>query len=241
MTNKKEIQRKADELIGHIFQWLAVLGAKHLEVGYPSVHGADLDITGPLAIARQAPIGITLAVWARCNEAGISAALEILAEAKQATPCLRIMGDSKFLFGDASGERYEQAKALAIAAVRQAKIGLANSGRPATIKFCPENLGNKEADPNRLIEAFREIAAAGADVIDLADAGDKYVQPVIFSGMMAKFAASLPASVAIMAFCHDGLNMIKPAGIVDEAHYKDGGLTMLRKAIFYGQLGAVRG
>lgn len=189
-THEKEI----------IFKKLIELGVQGIEVGFSGA--SDMDFEACSYLANIAPDNVVISGLARAVKSDI----DKVAQAIKNAPKPRI---HTFIAMNPTGLEHvlkkslSEVKQIAIDAVTYAKSVLPPDGE---VQFSVEHFGDCRENLDEVIEALKDIAAAGAKIINLPNTVERF-RPMEYINMVAKVRNALPEDVVIAVHCHNDLGM----------------------------------
>ena len=173
---------------------LEKLGVDVIEAGFPASSAGDAEAVAAVASSCRTAVVCALARMRR----------EDIDEAAKALACAAHPRIHVFL---ACSDIHLERK-LHIAreeALRRIRDGVAYAKTLCDdVQFSPEDA--TRSDPDFLLEAVREAAAAGATTVNIPDTVG-YAMTEEFAALIRRVRAALPENVAVSVHCHDDLGM----------------------------------
>lgn len=183
-----------------IFNKLIELGVQGIEVGFSGA--SDMDFEACKYLADRAPNNVVISGLARAVKSDI----DKVAQAIKNAPKPRI---HTFIAMNPLGLEYvlkkplSEVKKIAVDAVKYAKSVLPAHGE---VQFSVEHFGDCRENLDEVIEAVKEIADAGAKIINLPNTVERF-RPMEYIEMVRKMREALPEDVVVAVHCHNDLGM----------------------------------
>lgn len=186
-----------------VFNKLVELNVNGIEVGFPGA--SDMDYEACQRLAKIAPKNVVISALARCVKTDIRKAIDAIKDA----PIPRIhvfLALSPFHMKYVLNKTPEEAKEIAIRAVKYAKEELLKVNKNGQVQFSAEHFGDSEENIDFVIGTLKEVVKAGADVINLPNTVERYrIKPLV--DMVNKVYEALPKDITIAVHHHNDLGM----------------------------------
>jgi len=191
----------AEKLI--VFDKIADLGIKAVEIGFPASSQMDFDSCATLA--DKAPEDVRVSVLARCHKGDIDRALEVIRHAK--LPRVHtFITLSPFHMEYVLNKKPDNVAHSAIEAVKYISSNIYNINKNADIEFSVEHFGDCFDNLDFVIEVLKEIVKCGATTINLPNTVERY-RPKRILDMIKKVQDALDKNVTISVHNHNDLGM----------------------------------
>ncbi len=183
-----------------IFNKLLALGVQGIEIGFPAA--SEMDFEASSQLAQMTPETVVASVLARCNKADIARAAEAVKHAKR--PRIHT-----FIAMNPLGLEYVLKKdiktvtQIAVDAVKYAKSLFPAHGQ---VQFSVEHFGDCRENLPEVIDAIKQVVAAGADIINLPNTVERF-RPREFTDMVEQVQAAIGDKALISVHCHNDLGM----------------------------------
>ena len=186
-----------------IFDKIVSLGIPAVEIGFPA--SSDMDFESCRLLTLKADEKTKVSVLARANRNDIDKALEVIKDSKNAR-LHTFITLSPFHMEHVLNKKPDEARELAIEAVKYAKENIEKNNINADIEFSVEHFGDCKDNLDFVIETLKEVVKAGATTINLPNTVERY-RPKTFVDMVKKVKDSLPDNVTISVHNHNDLGM----------------------------------
>ena len=183
-----------------IFNELVKLGVQAIEVGFSG--SSDMDFEACQRLAEISPDNVVISGLARAVEGDIIKVADAIKQAER--PRIHtFIAMSPFNMKYVLKKAPEDIRRIAVEAVSFAKSLMGERGE---VQFSVEHFGDCRENLGFVIDSLQEIAAAGANVLNLPNTVER-TRPMEFVQMVSEVRKAIPENVIIAVHCHNDLGM----------------------------------
>lgn len=186
-----------------IFDKIAQLGIKAIEIGFPA--SSQMDFEACSKLADYAPEDIKVSVLARAHKGDIDRALEAIKNSKNAR-LHTFITLSPFHMEHVLNKEADEVAKIAIEAVSYASSQIKKINKDFDIEFSVEHFGDCFENLDFVIDVLLKIVESGATTINLPNTVERY-RPKKFVEMVEKVRNALPKNITISVHNHNDLGM----------------------------------
>lgn len=183
-----------------IFELIQALKIPVVEAGFPA--SSEMDFMTVRRICERAKANTKISALARTVEKDILSAIKAL-EPSRNTQIHTFITTSPFHMKHVLGKSAAEVRKIAVDAI---KFIRENTPKNLEIEFSAEHFGDCAENLDFVIDLFKDVVKAGANVINLPNTVER-TRIKTFVDMVEKVRLALPDEVLISVHCHNDLGM----------------------------------